>query len=103
VLAILSFARLFAVYTGSSGTALLMTGYQRTMMVITLIAGCSAVAMELGLGWRYGMVGVACGSAAGQFLQNTLQLFMTKRKLGIWTHAELNPARLRRLALRGVG
>jgi O-antigen/teichoic acid export membrane protein len=98
VLAILSFARLVAVYTGSSGAALLMTGHQRTMMVLTLACGVAAVSLEVLLGWRFGMVGVALGSAAGQTAQNVAQVFVARSRLGIWTHADLRPASLRSLA-----
>ena len=88
VLAILGTARLYAVITGNSGTLLMMTGNQKTMMRITSISGVYAVTCELLLAPRFGIVGVAIGTATAQFIQNTLQLIFGKRKVGIWTHAE---------------
>jgi len=90
VLAILSVARLYAVATGNSGALLMMTGHQKTMMRITAISAVYAVTTELLLAPRFGLVGVAIGTATAQFLQNTLQLVFGKLRVGIWTHAELS-------------
>jgi len=90
VLAILGTARLFAVATGNSGALLMMTGHHKTMMRITAISGVYAVAIELLLAPRFGIVGVAVGTATAQILQNTLQLVFGKRRVGIWTHAQLS-------------
>ena len=85
VLAILSTARLYAVVTGNSGALLMMTGHQRTMMTITAVSAAVAIALELLLVQRFGMVGVAVGTLIAQTLQNSLQLWFGKRRLGIWT------------------
>jgi O-antigen/teichoic acid export membrane protein len=90
VLAILSVGRLFGVYAGSCGIALMMTGHQRTMMAITVISGVLSVGLGLLFGWFFGMVGVAVGTATGQIVQNLGQLFSARRGLGIWTHARLS-------------
>lgn len=90
VLAILGTARLFAVATGNSGALLMMTGHQRTMMWITAISAVYAVTTELLLAPRFGIVGVAIGTATAQILQNTLQLTLGKRRVGIWTHARFS-------------
>jgi peptidoglycan biosynthesis protein MviN/MurJ (putative lipid II flippase) len=75
----------------------MMTGHQKTMMVITAISAVYAVSMELLLAPRFGAVGVAWATASAQVLQNTLQLVLGKRRLGIWTHAELSFRPLREL------
>ena len=90
VLAILSLARLYAVITGNSGVALQMTGYQRTMFYLTVFTGVCSLAAEIFFGSRYGIVGVAWSTAGAQIMQNSLQLVYAKRKLGIWTQAELS-------------
>jgi O-antigen/teichoic acid export membrane protein len=90
VLAILSIARLYAVVTGNSGVALQMTGYQRTMFYLTVFTGVCSLTAEIFFGRRYGIVGVAWATAGAQIMQNTLQLVYAKRKLGIWTQAELS-------------
>jgi O-antigen/teichoic acid export membrane protein len=100
VLAILSSTRLFAVVTGNSGALLMMTGHQRTMMVITAISAVLGVGLELVLVRSLGMTGVAIGTATSQTLQNSLQLVFGKRRLGIWTHAQFSLKPLRELIRR---
>jgi O-antigen/teichoic acid export membrane protein len=90
VLAILSSARLVAVVTGNSGVALQMTGYQRTMFYLTIFTGVCSLTAEIVFGNLYGLNGVAWSTAAAQIMQNLLQLGFAKRKLGIWTQAELS-------------
>jgi O-antigen/teichoic acid export membrane protein len=90
VLAILSTARLVAVVTGNSGVALQMTGFQRTMFYLTLFTGVCSLAAEIVFGNLYGLLGVAVSTAVAQIVQNLLQLGFAKRKLGIWTQAELS-------------
>ncbi len=90
VLVVLSIARVVAVATGSSGTALMMTGYQRTMMNITLFSALVSVVSEIILGRSFGMLGVAAATSAAQILQNLMQLFWARRRLGVWTHAEFS-------------
>lgn len=90
VLVILGAARLFAVYTGSCGVALTMTGHQTLMMRLTLLTAVISVALELALVQPFGIVGVAVATLIAQVLQNTAQLIATHRVIGIWTHAELS-------------
>jgi hypothetical protein len=45
----------------------------------------------------YGLIGVAIGTAAAQTLQNTLQLVLGRRKVGIWTHVEASVRPVREL------
>jgi hypothetical protein len=45
---------------------------------------------------RFGAVGLACVTAGAQVLQNTMQLTMVKRRLGIWTPLHLDPRKLYR-------
>ena len=73
----------------------MMTGHQRTMMLITL--GCGALALGAGilLAPSYGITGVAVATCAGQILLNGLQLLFARIHVGIWTHARfsLEPVR----------
>jgi O-antigen/teichoic acid export membrane protein len=96
VLAILSCGRLFAVWAGSAGVTLMMTGHQRAMMTITLISGSVSVAGGIIAASLYGAVGIASVTAASQVLQNTMQLTLVKRRLGIWTPLHLDPRELYR-------
>ena len=90
VLAILASARLVAVVTGNSGVALQMTGFQRTMFSLTVVTGVCSLAAEIVFGRLFGILGVAASTAGAQAMQNLLQLLFAKRRLGIWTHAELS-------------
>jgi O-antigen/teichoic acid export membrane protein len=103
ILAILSIGRLYAIWAGSAGVTLMMTGYQKTMMKITL--GCGMLSVLLGLGTasvlkRAGFsdldvaIGVACATATSMVIQNTLQLILVRRRLGIWTMIHFSPREL---------
>lgn len=90
VLVILGCSRLFAVYTGSCGVALTMTGHQTLMMRITLVTAMISLALELAFVVPFGIVGVAVATLIAQILQNLAQLIATHRTIGIWTHAEFS-------------
>jgi O-antigen/teichoic acid export membrane protein len=90
VLVILSCARLVAVCTGSSGVTLMMTGHQRTMMLITVGSGAFALTAEILLAPAYGITGVAAATCAAQILLNGLQLVFARIHVGIWTHARFS-------------
>jgi len=90
VLAILSVGQLVNVWVGSCGQVLMLTGYQISMMVITLVSGSMMVLLAYAMVEPYGVVGVASASAMGMILQNVLMLFYVKNKVGIWTHISLN-------------
>jgi O-antigen/teichoic acid export membrane protein len=97
VLVILSCARLVAVCTGSSGVTLMMTGHQRTMMLITVGSGAFALVAEILLAPRYGITGVAAATCAAQIMLNLLQLVFARVHVGIWTHARLSLEPIREL------
>jgi O-antigen/teichoic acid export membrane protein len=91
VLAILSAGRLVAVWTGSAGVTLMMTGHQKSLMYITVFSGIASVTADLLLAPHYGKVGVAIGTASTQAMQNILQVLLAKRLVGVWTMAHLSP------------
>jgi O-antigen/teichoic acid export membrane protein len=93
ILAILSAGRLFAVWTGSCGLTLMMTGHQRAMMYITVLSGLVSVGGALAVAPRFGGLGVALTTAGGAVLQNLLQLLLARRYAGVWTQAYLSPRR----------
>jgi O-antigen/teichoic acid export membrane protein len=97
VLVILSCARLVAVCTGSSGVTLMMTGHQRTMMLITVGSGAFALTAEILLAPAYGITGVAAATCAAQILLNGLQLVFARIHVGIWTHARFSLEPIREL------
>lgn len=96
ILAILAIGRLVAVWAGSAGVTLMMTGNQRAMMTITLFSGLLSVGAGIAGAYFFGAIGVACATTAAQIVQNTLQLTLVRRRLGIWTMIHFSPAELYR-------
>jgi O-antigen/teichoic acid export membrane protein len=111
ILAILSIGRLFSIWSGSAGVTLMMTGYQKVMMWLTI--SCGVLSVLLGIGVAYVLhthsysaidigIGVACATAGTQILQNSAQLILVRRRLGIWTMIHFSPMELYRY-LRPTG
>lgn len=96
VLAILSASRIFIIWTGPCGVALMMTGHQQVMMRLTLFSGVVSVGAGILAAPHFGPIGVAVATGGAQVLQNSLQLLLAKRRLGVWTHAQLSPRALSR-------
>jgi len=105
ILAILSIGRLFSIWSGSAGVTLMMTGYQKVMMWLTI--SCGVVSVLLGIAVAYVLharsystidiaIGVACATTGTQILQNTAQLVLVRRRLGIWTMIHFSPMELYR-------
>ncbi|TJY61951.1 flippase [Sinimarinibacterium sp. CAU 1509] len=89
VMIILGVGQLVNVWAGSCGMVLMMTGHQKSMMVITIACGAITVIGALLLVVPYGAVGVATSAALGMTLQNLMQLIEAKRKTGVWSHLGL--------------
>ena len=96
ILVVLSIGRLVAVWAGSAGVTLMMTGHQRAMMVTTLGSAAFSVGAGIAGAAMYGAIGVAVATASAQILQNTLQLTLVHRRLGMWTMIHLSPRELMR-------
>lgn len=91
ILAVLSLARLVAVWTGSCGVALMMTGHQRAMMYLTIGTGACSLGLGILLAPHFGALGVAAATSSAQVTQNLVQLFLAKRLVGVWTYVYLTP------------
>ena len=87
ILAILSIGPLINVLSGSCGETLLLTGFQETMLKITIFGAFFTVLGELLLVQTHGAIGVAMAAMTGMSLQNLLTLFVTRKKVGVWTFA----------------
>jgi O-antigen/teichoic acid export membrane protein len=94
VLVILSTGRLLAVWTGSCGVVLMMTGHQKAVMTVTITTGSASVALGILAAQRYGYVGVAVTTSATLIAQNLIQLFLVHRYIGIWTQIYLSPRKV---------
>jgi hypothetical protein len=65
----------------------MMTGYQKTYMVITVASDIATIMAIIVVVGPYGMTGVALSRLAGWVLQNGLTVLVAKRKTGMWIHA----------------
>lgn len=98
VLVILSLGQLSNVWTGSCGLALIMTGNEKPMMIITTSLSLLAIAGGYLVAQRTGAVGLSAVMAASVLLQNLLKLVAARRLVGIWTHVTFSARRIRRVA-----
>ncbi len=96
ILAILAGGHFMSIWTGPSGIAMMMTGHQATMMIITLLTSAATLGLAILVGRSYGAVGIAWVFAVGFSVQNLLMWVAARVKMGIWTHVSL--ARLWALA-----
>ncbi len=89
VILILSAGKLAYVWTGPSGLTLLMSGHQRAMLVVSLIA--AVVTMSLGIWWGhvYGGLGMAAAFSTGECIRFLSMLGTVRWKLRIWTHVPI--------------
>ncbi|MCB0363535.1 MAG: oligosaccharide flippase family protein, partial [Bdellovibrionales bacterium] len=86
ILRILTLAYLVHIFFGSPGYSLMMSGYQKQMMIIT--AGAALISISLGyyLGHELGPTGVAWGSFTGLSIQTLGMWIFVRMKLKVWTH-----------------
>lgn len=89
ILVSLGIGKVFSVLVGSCGMTLIMSGKEKQVMSITAISTFVTLALSYGLGFYYGMRGVAIGMAMGSILINILRLLVVKIRLGIWTFVGL--------------
>ena len=93
ILAVLSAGRLVAVWTGSCAVMLMMSGYQRTLMLITIAFASASILSGALFASRFGAVGLAVSTSTIIGIQNIFTLIVARRKTGIWTHAYASPRR----------
>ena len=91
VLALLGIGKLATVLTGSCGITLMMTGYQKIMMKITMFNGIFSTLISILLVERFGVEGLAIGMALSMIIMNLLMWYFAKMRVGIWTHIYIFP------------
>lgn len=86
VLSFLSVGLLVNVITGMRGYTLIMTGYEKLQLAITMVGALLNVAFCVLGAMFYGMIGVAVGAMAAMIVQCITELLAVRIKLGVWTH-----------------
>jgi len=82
-LMILVAARVVNALTGFCGPCLMLCGYQKTMMITTIMFAISAIVPAALVADTYGLTAVAACFATAMSLQNIVQMILVKRKMGI--------------------
>lgn len=90
VLAILSIGQVANVLAGSCGFTLMMTGNERSMLIVTCSSGLLFILGEAAVVKPFGIFGAACVAALAMIIQNSLMLVSVKRRVGVRTHAQLS-------------
>ncbi len=72
-------------WAGYCGPALMMSGNQKSHMLISLICGIIAVVSAILLADPFGVVGIAAAMAAANALQHFVMVALVKRRLGVWS------------------
>jgi O-antigen/teichoic acid export membrane protein len=85
ILVVLGVGQLFNVISGPCGMVLLMTGHQRTMMVISVITSLMAIVASAYAAIHNGILGVAAVFSAGLIIQNILMMHFARKHTGINT------------------
>ena len=96
-LVIKAVGRLVAVWTGTSGIALMMTGHQKDMMWTTMAGATLSVGGGLLVTPHFGATGLAVATATAQVVQNVAQLILAHKRLGIWTYVTMSPSTIREI------
>lgn len=89
VLTVLCVGQAANVLTGSCGYLLIMMGYHRDLMWITLASGFVILSSALTLVNDFGALGVAVATAVGTVIQQVATLGCAHRRCGVWTHARV--------------
>jgi O-antigen/teichoic acid export membrane protein len=100
VLLILSAAKLTAVWSGSCGMVLQFTGYQNSMLRVSVLTSPLFFVVAILATQRYGPVGVACAAGATTALQNVIMVLLAKRKTGMWTQVMFSLTPFRKVLSR---
>lgn len=85
VLVVLGIGQLFNVISGPCGLVLLMTGYQRTMMKISVMTSLLAIVTSVYAAIHIGVLGVAAVFSGALIVQNILMMHFARKHTDINT------------------
>lgn len=90
LLVVLCFGWIFNVFSGSCGVVLVMTGHQHISMKTTAFSALLLLCGGLWAAKYYGSVGMASVVTVVMILQNAINFYFVKKKVGVWTHASFS-------------
>ena len=94
ILAVLSVGRLVAVWAGLRGRHAhddrQPEGHDEGDVDVRRVSVAAGIAGA----YYFGAIGVACATTFAQILQNSIQLTLVRRRLGIWTMIHFDPREL---------
>ena len=85
ILVVLGIGQLFNVISGPCGMVLLMTGHQRTMMVISVVTSLLAIVVSVYAAIHTNVLGVATVFSVALIIQNVLMIHFARKHTGINT------------------
>jgi O-antigen/teichoic acid export membrane protein len=85
VLMILGFGALCGAATGPTGYFLQMTGREREYLLILVVSYCLTLALQMALGWQYGIMGIAVGTTLGSIVGYVWAAILIRRTSGVDT------------------
>lgn len=91
ILGAMSGGYLVNVAVGSCGFLLMMSGYERTYMLINVLATLAMVGSAIALSRYFGAVGIAGAAGGGHALKNLLAWLAARRLTGVSTHVGIRP------------
>jgi O-antigen/teichoic acid export membrane protein len=97
VLVLLSAAKVAAVWAGSCGLVLQMTGHHKQMLRVSVLTSTLFIVVALLVVRGYGPVGVATAAAATTVLQNVILVLVVRRLTGMWTHVSFSLSSFRKV------
>jgi O-antigen/teichoic acid export membrane protein len=93
ILMILAVGIFVNVLTGLRGYVLMLTGYERTQLMISLVGGAANIALCILGAIYWGIYGVALAAMTTMVLQSLVELIVVRYRLGIWTHSSIKSLR----------
>lgn len=92
ILAILAISKGVNVFTGSCGMMQIMTGNQKSLVILTTVSAIAMIMASLAVVPRWGVVGVVVVFGFISTVQSLFSLMLARKHTGVWTHLSLRLA-----------
>ena len=92
ILAILAISKGVNVFTGSCGMMQIMTGNQKSLVILTTVSAIAMIMASLAVVPRWGVVGLVVVFGFISTVQSLFSLMLARKHTGVWTHLSLRLA-----------